>query len=264
MNTTAQASTSNAFRAVMGEPGKVVTSTIRNIPRFDGTKPENDHECRSTTRVVLPMSNKDVFDALNRSAEPLPAITDSDTPDIPTNLVDIQCWKRACDTLFSVLHLVASGAAATLIRQHKGRTSTGGLGHRHKSWDALYTKYNSNSKEARRACYEKLVSFRMEEGQGPDDYTITVIEIRRRLNELGEKQSDERFDDILLQGLNDYYGFVKMTNVHSPNFIINDIQSMIRNLYIDRLSRPGHVNKLAGIQAAMTTTKGSRKVRCYN
>ena len=39
---------------------------------------------------------------------------------------------------------------------------------------------------------------------------------------------------------------------------------MMRNLYIDRLSRPGHVNKLAGRGAAMTTTKGSRKVQCYN
>ena len=55
-----------------------------------------------------------------------------------------------------------------------------------------------------------------------------------------------------------------MTRFHSPNFGINEIQSMMRNLYIDRLSRPGHVNKLAGREAAMTTTKGSRKVRCYN
>ena len=124
----------------------------------------------------------------------------------------------------------------------------------------MYTKYNSNSKEARRACYEKLVTFRMEEGQDPVDYIIKLKEIQGRLHEMGEKISDERFEDILLQGLTDDYEFVKMTSFHSPNFGINEIQSMTRNLYIGRLSRPEHVNKLAGRGAAMTTTKGSRKV----
>ena len=79
---------------------------------------------------------------------------------------------------------------------------------------------------------------------------------------MGEKISDERFEDILLQGLTDDYEFVKMTSFHSPNFGNNEIQSMTRNLYIDRLSRPGHVHKLAGRGAAMITTKGSREVRC--
>ena len=44
INTTAQASTSNAFRALMEEPGNVVASTMRNITLFDGTKPENYRE----------------------------------------------------------------------------------------------------------------------------------------------------------------------------------------------------------------------------
>ena len=64
--------------------------------------------------------------------------------------------------------------------------------------------------------------------------------------------------------MTDDYEFVKITSFHSPKFDINKIQSMTRNLYIDRLSRPGHVNKLAGRGAAMTTTKGSRKARRYN
>ena len=32
---------------------------------------------------------------------------------------------------------------------------------------------------------------------------------------MGEKNSDERFEDILLQGLTDDYEFVKMTSFHS-------------------------------------------------
>ena len=36
------------------------------------------------------MSNKDVVDLLNGSIEPVSEVTDSDTPDTPTNLVEIQ------------------------------------------------------------------------------------------------------------------------------------------------------------------------------
>ena len=51
---------------------------------------------------------------------------------------------------------------------------------------------------------------------------------------------------------------------HSPNFGISDIQSIMKNLYIDRLSRPGNVNKMAGKGIAMATTRKPRKVGCYN
>ena len=69
---------------------------------------------------------------------------------------------------------------------------------------------------------------------------------------------------MLLQRLDDDYEFVQMTSFHSPNFGINETQSMMTNVYIDRFSRPGHVNELAGRGMAMKTTKGSRKVQCYN
>ena len=75
---------------------------------------------------------------------------------------------------------------------------------------------------------------------------------------------DKMFKDMKLPGLTDDYELVKMTSFHSPCFGINEIQSMMRNLCIGRLSRPGHVNKLADRAAAMATTKRSRKFRCYN
>ena len=175
----------------MEEPGNVVTSTIRNTQEFDGTKQENYREWSSKTRVVLSVSDKDVFDVLNGSVEQVPAITDSDTPDTSTNLVEIQRWKQTCEALFSVLHLVTSGPAATQVRQYEDRTSAGGLGHGQEAWITLHTKYNGNSKEARRACYNKLVSFRMEEGQDPDDYIIKPMAIRGRLHEM-ERQSRTR------------------------------------------------------------------------
>ena len=70
----------------------------------------------------------------------------------------------------------------------------------------------------------------MEEGQDPDDHTIKLMEIRGRLHEMGEKISRERFEDIFLQGLTDDYKFAKIRSFHSPNFGINEMQSMMRNL----------------------------------
>ena len=176
----------------MEDPGNVVTSTIRNILRFDGTKQENYREWSSKTRVVLSMSDEHVFDVLNGSVEPVPAITDSDTPDTLANRVEIQRLKRACETLLSVPYLVTSGPAATLVREYEDMTSAGGLGHGRTAWNVLYTTYNSNSMEARRACYEKLMSFRIEQGRDLDDYIIKPTEIRGRLHEIQERKSRTR------------------------------------------------------------------------
>ena len=88
---------------------------------------------------------------------------------------------------------------ATLVRQYEGETLVGGMGSGQQAWNALYVKYHNNSNEAQRACYEKLVNFRMEQGQDPDDYTFTLLDVRGRLYEMGDNIPDERFEDIVLQ-----------------------------------------------------------------
>ena len=103
----------------------------------------------------------------------------------------------------------------------------------------------------------------MEQGQDPDVYSFKLLEVGRRLHEMGEKISDERFEDIILQRLSDDYEFIKMASFRRRNFGIN-IQSMMKNLYIDRLSRLGNVNKTAGKGIAIATTRKPTDVRCYS
>ena len=153
-----------------------VTSIIRNLPRFDGTKPENYRDRCSKTRVVLSLSNQDVFSVLNGLTEPISAFADTTTPDVPTNSAEVSRWTRACENLFSILYLITGGPAAALVRQYKDRKTVGGLGNGQKAWNAFYAKYHNNSNEARRACY-KNVDFRMEQGQNPDDYTFKLLEV---------------------------------------------------------------------------------------
>ena len=111
----------------MEDPINAVTSTIRNRPRFDGTKPENYRDWYSKTRVVLSLSNQDVFGVLNGLTEPIPVVANADTPDVPTSLAEINHWKRACENLFYILYLFTSGPAATLVRPYEDRTSAGRL-----------------------------------------------------------------------------------------------------------------------------------------
>ena len=67
----------------------------------------------------------------------------------------------------------------------------------------------------------------MEQGQDPDDYTFKLLEVRGRRHKMGEKSSDERFGDILLQGLTDDREFVRMTSFHSPKIGNDGIQSIV-------------------------------------
>ena len=115
-----------------------VTPIIRDLPRFDETKPENYRDWCSKTRVVLSLSNQDVFGVLNGLTEPIPTFADTTTPDVPTNLAQASRWKRACENLILILYLITSGPAATLIRQYEDRTSVGGLANGQKAWNALY------------------------------------------------------------------------------------------------------------------------------
>ena len=70
----------------MEDPVNAVTSIIRNLPRFDVTKPESYRDWYSKTRVVLSLSHQDVFGVLNGLTEPTRVFADTATPDVPTNL----------------------------------------------------------------------------------------------------------------------------------------------------------------------------------
>lgn len=100
-----------------------------------------------------------MFGVLNDSTEPIPIFTNTDTPDVRTNLAEISRWKLACENLLSILFLITSGPAVTLVRQYLDRSSVGGLGNGQQAWNSLYAKYHNDSKEEWRAL-----------GHDPDDY----------------------------------------------------------------------------------------------
>ncbi|CAN0516343.1 unnamed protein product, partial [Laminaria digitata] len=119
------------------------------------------------------------------------------------------------------------------------------------AWKALTEKYNGHTKEARRACHEKLDNTKMEPGQDPDDLFFVLDECRDLLEEMGQTVHDERYEDINLQALPPEYERVRTASYERRDFGLEDIRHMIHTMYVDNLSRSVNAKPVAGRGIAM-------------
>lgn len=139
-----------------------------------------------------------------------------------------------------------------------------GTGNGQAAWKALSEKYNSYTRETRRAFHEELTNFSMEQGQDPEDFFSKIEHLWQRLDDMGETISDERFQDIILQGLPDDYRFIQDTHHRDRTFGLEEMKTTMRNMFIDTLSRRVQNAKIGGREAAMhTTTRDENGVECY-
>ena len=83
---------------------------------------------------------------------------------------------------------------------------------------ALREKYNSHTKEARRACHEKLVTTRMDPGQDPDGFFFILDGCCQQLEDTEESVHDERYEDIILQALPAEYERVRHASHEKRDF----------------------------------------------
>ncbi|CAN0584727.1 unnamed protein product, partial [Ectocarpus sp. 12 AP-2014] len=117
----------------------------------------------------------------------------------------IEKWNSDNWDLFSILFFATTGSANTVVRQHEGKKQGEGFGNGTAAWLVLAEKYDSHTKEPRRACYEELTANKMAQGEDPDDFFTKMEDLRERLKDMGEIVSNERFEDIILQAIsNDY------------------------------------------------------------
>ncbi|CAN0596200.1 unnamed protein product, partial [Laminaria digitata] len=75
---------------------------------------------------------------------------------------------------------------------------------------------------------------------------------RSELAKMGEPISDRRFKDICVQGFTPDYKDIKLMMYRNPTFDIEQMQTTMRHLYLDDLSRNGGAKgKIAGRGVAM-------------
>ena len=110
-------------------------------------------------------------------------------------------------------------------------------GHGQLAWNALIEKYNGHTKEARRACHNKLVNTKTEPGQDSGDLFFVLDECRNLFEELRQTARDERYEDIILQGLSLNYERVRTASYDRRYFWLDDISAHgTHYFYVDNLS----------------------------
>ena len=126
-------------------------------------------------------------------------------------------------------HLVLHDGAFCphVVKRHMGKTREDGVGNGQAAWNALEKKYNSNTKEARRAYHEYLHNAKMKSGDDPDDFIYTMDGHRERLKDMGQPVPDERYEDIILQALPAEYERVRTASYERRDFHLADIRRMM-------------------------------------
>ncbi|CAN0262151.1 unnamed protein product [Ascophyllum nodosum] len=239
----------------MAEYGTDSIQAIVNLyPRFDGKDKTQFLEYKDKLRVSLSFHRQSV--AAIFQGEPKPT-TAQNSPAVAT-------WTRANENLFGILFFTTELSAHNVVKRHMGKTREDGVGNGQAAWNALEKKYNSNTKEARRAYHEYLHNAKMKSGDDPDDFLYTMDGYRERLKDMGQLVPDERYEDIILQALPAEYERVRTASYERRDFHLADIRRMMSALYIDCLSRPKNSLLVAGRGVAVQATGGDNSIiKCH-
>ena len=231
-----------------------IQAMLKFCPHFDGKDKAHFLDYKDKLRVVLSLHRQSVAAILQGDPKPPAA----------QNSTAVATWERANENLFSILFFTTERSANNVVKKHMGKTREDGVGNGQAAWNALEEKYNSHTKEARRAYHEKLYSTKMKSGDDPDDFLYIMDGFRERLEDMGQPVPDERYEDIILQAIPAEYERVRTASYERRDFHLADIRRMMSALYIDCLSRPNSSPLVAGRGVAMQTTGGDDSaIKCH-
>ena len=231
-----------------------IQAIVNLYPRFDGKNKTRFLEYKDKPRVSLSFYRQSV--AAIVQGEPKPT-TAPNSPAVAT-------WTRANENLFGILFFATERSAHNVVKKHMGKTREDGVGNGQAAWDTLEKKYNSSTKEARRAYHEYLHNAKMKSGDDPYDFLYTMDGYRERLKDMGQPVSDERYEVIILQALPAEYERVRTASYERRDFHLADIRRMMSALYIDCLSHPNTYLLVAGRRVAMQATGGDDStIKCH-
>ena len=234
----------------MGESNSSSTSfanAIKELRMFDGRSPADFRDWHKRLVVVIGVSRRDIANLVK--GNPRPTKATAGTGSSPALAEEIAAYERANQDLYAMLSLLTEKPASLLVLKHEDETGTTGDGQ--KALQELVSKYNKVTDEVIWTKMDKLVNTNMEQGEDPDSYSIEKTLARSELEKMGEMISDRRFKDICVQGFTSEYKDIKMMLCRDPTFDIDQMQSTMRHLYLDDLSRNSDT-KIVGRGVAMT------------
>lgn len=107
---------------------------------------------------------------------------------------------------------------------------------------ALVGKYNAYPRENRHACYEELCDFKMERGQDAEDGFSRTEDLLKHSHRMEENSSDERYRDIVIQGLTGEYDYIRDTHHGDRMLGLEEMKTTTKSMYVGSLSRLDHDN----------------------
>ena len=231
-----------------------IQAMLKFCPCFDGKNKAHYLEYKDRLRVVLSFYWQ-TFAAILQG-DPKPTAAQSSTA--------VTTWERANESLFSILFFTTERSANNVVEKHMGNTREDGVGNGQAAWNALEEKYNSHTKEARRAYHEKLHSTKRKSGDYSDGFLYTMESFRERLEDMGQPVPDQRYEDIIFQVLPTEYERVRTASYERRDFHLADIRRMMSALYINCLSRPDNSPLVAGRGIAMQANGGDDSaIKCH-
>ena len=218
-----------------------LATVIKGLKKFDGKDPAEFKTWMKKFCVVLGVTRKDILPLLKKQRKPDPADTAA-----------FDSYTRANEDLYAILFLLVELPAALSIQKHEDDTGISGDGQA--AFEELCNNYDRVTDEVIRAKMEELENNPMNPGENPDDYFNQKHLLRTQLDKMGEPISDRRFKHICVQGFSDEYKDVKLMVFRDPTFNVLDMQSTMRNIFLDEQSRKGWKGHIAGRGFAMATT----------
>ena len=226
-----------------------LAQTIKGLRTFDGRSPADFRDGYKILAVVIGASGRDIASLIK--GHPGSTEATAGTGSSPPALAqEIAAYERANQDLYAMFFLLTpEKPASLLVLKHEDETGTTDDGQN--ALQKLVSKCNKVTHEVIRAKKDKLIKSNMKQGVDPDSYFMGKKLARFELEKMGETISDSRFKDVCVQGFTAEYKDIKMMMYRDPAFDTDQIQSTMRHLYLDDLSRNSDT-KIAGRGAAMT------------
>lgn len=190
--------------------------------------------------VVVGATRKDILPLLKKERRPTSTDTDA-----------YESYTRANEGLYALLFLTVELPAALSVQKHEDDTGINGDGQA--AFKELWNNYDRVTDEVIRARMDELETPPMTPGENRDDYFNHKHLLRAQLERMGEPVSDRRFKDICIRGFSDEYNDVKLMVFRDPIFTATQMQSTMRNIFLDEQSRKGTKGRIAGRGFAMAT-----------
>ena len=129
-----------------------------------------------------------------------------------------------------------TGAARSVLLQFESKYGRPGDGKQ--AWLALQNKYQDNSRQRRRTLLRRLDSSVVAPDTNVDVFLSEINQIRDELGVLDETLSTERLTTIILDAFPaEMYPTVKLEAVRDPNLSLEQIQRMMRTIFINHSQR---------------------------